>query len=165
MIEALLFAATLSTGSARAQGYQTPNSTIGPSVGLPWLIGGRGEAWFADELSVELGAGTLGQVGDGFGMDAALRWRPDALCFGCEARTLLTLGVGVGSTIEPAPGFDGPWQFAVGPDLVATFIYWFGPTYGLAISARGGAGAGWEGTAIDEPSFAPWAFGTVGLAF
>jgi hypothetical protein len=162
---ALLAVAALSEAEAQSQGYQSPNSTIGASVGTPWLVGGRGEAWFADELSAEIGAGTLGAVGDGFGLDAAVRWRPDGLCFGCTSRALLTLGIGIGGTIEPAPEFDGPWQFAVGPDVAATFVYWFGPTYGLAISARGGVGPGWTGDVFDELTPEPWAFGTLGLAF
>ena len=76
------------------------------------LIGGRGEAWFADELSAELGAGTLGEVGDGFGVDTAVRWRPDILCIGCEYRVAVSFGVGIGGTITPDPQFDGPWAFA-----------------------------------------------------
>lgn len=169
MIPSLLLVAL--AGEAQAQsarsgtGYQPPNSTLGASVGTPWLVGGRGEAWFADELSAEIGAGTFGAVEDGFGLDLAVRWRPDGLCLGCDRRALVTIGLGLGGTIEPAPGFDGPWQFAAGPDLAVTFVYWFGPTYGLAISARGGGGPGWTGDRFDELTPTPWAFGTLGLAF
>ena len=148
-----------------ALAYEPPNSTLGVSVGTPWLVGGRGEAWFADELSAELGGGTLGDVGTGFGLDTAVRWRPDVLCLGCEYRVSVTFGVGIAGLVEPAPGFDGPWAFAVGPDLIGTFVYWFSPTYGLALSARGGAGPGWVGDDFDAITLRPWAFGTVGLAF
>ena len=148
-----------------ALAWEPPNSTLGVSGGTPWLVGARGEAWFADELSAEVGAGTLGEVGEGFGVDTAVRWRPDLLCFGCEYRVALSLGVGIGGLVEPDLQLDGPWAFAVGPDLAATFVYWFSPTYGLAVSARGGIGAGWSGDAFDEIAPRPWAFGTIGLAF
>ena len=148
-----------------ASAYEPPNSTLGVSVGTPWLIGGRGEAWFADELSAELGAGTLGEVGNGFGLDTAVRWRPDILCFGCEFRLQLTFGIGIGALVVPDLELDGPWAFAVGPDLAGTFVYWFGPTYGLAISARAGMGAGWVGDDFSELTPKPWAWGTIGLAF
>lgn len=153
------------TSVAMAQGYQRPNSLVGPSVGSPWLVGGRGEAWYADELTAEIGAGALGAIGDGLGVDMALRWRPDGLCFGCESRTLLTIGVGVGGIIEPVLTFDGPWSFAAGPDLALTGVYWLSPTYGLALSLRGGAGYGWTGTAFDDYTIVPWGFATIGLAF
>ncbi|MEZ4238691.1 MAG: hypothetical protein R3F59_21575 [Myxococcota bacterium] len=165
MIPLMLFAALPAWARDTGVGYQPPNSTLGVSGGTPWLVGARGEAWFADELSGEIGGGTLGEVDDNFGVDFAVRWRPDALCFGCESRALLTFGVAVAALIEPAPGFEGPWDFAVGPDLAATFVYWFGPTYGLAISARGGVGAGWTGDVFDEVTPRPWGFGTLGLAF
>lgn len=146
-------------------GYQTPNSTIGASVGTPWLVGGRGEAWYADELTAEVGAGALGTVGEGLGVDVALRWRPDALCFGCTSRALATIGVGLGGTIEPVLTFDGPWTFAAGPDLAVTGVYWLSPTYGLALSLRGGGGWRWTGTALADGGVGPWGFATLGLAF
>jgi hypothetical protein len=149
---------------AEIQDHQSPNSTIGASVGSPYLLGGHGEAWLADEASVEVGAGALGGV-EPFGFDATLRWRPDILCLACGRRALVTLGVGVGTVVVPSVGFEGPWSFAAGPDLAATAVYWMSPAVGLALSVHGGIGPGWEGTAFDEITVAPWGFATAGLAF
>ncbi|MEQ1507821.1 MAG: hypothetical protein ABMB14_36670 [Myxococcota bacterium] len=157
------------TGAAFAQGYQPPNSTIGPAVGYPWLIGGRGEAWFGDEITGELGAGTGsltdGADGDGLGVDLTFRWRPDALCFGCESRVQASFGVGLTGLVTPDLALDGPWGVTVGPDLAMTALYWFSPTYGIALTIHGGAGAGWLGDDFDAVEVRPWGFATVGLAF
>lgn len=145
-------------------GHQQPNSTLGVSIGSPSLIGGHGEAWLADELSIEIGAGALGSV-EPFSFDATVRWRPDILCLACGHRALVTIGIGVGSVIVPSVGFEGPWSFAVGPDLAATGVYWMSPAVGLALSLHGGVGPRWEGTAFDALEVGPWGFATVGLAF
>lgn len=147
-----------------ALAYQPPNSTLGASLGYPSLVGGRGEAWLADELSAEIGAGTLGAA-DPFGFDLTFRWRPDILCLACDKRALVTFGIGVGSTIIPPVGFEGPWAFAVGPDLAATAVYWLSPSLGLSLSAHGGVGPGWVGDALDEITVTPWGFGSFGLGF
>ena len=155
--------------SAHAQNYQSPNSTVGVSAGTPWLLSLRGEAWFANEASFEIGVGSLGAVDQRLGFDYALRWRPDFACLGCETRALATFGLGVGGTIASTLAFDGavddPWGWAVGPDLAVTGTYWLSPTIGLMLSGRGGVGAAWLGSEFDaiEPGF--WAFGTGGLAF
>lgn len=157
--------------SAYAQNYQSPNSTVGVSVGTPWLVSVRGEAWFADEASFELGVGALGRAESQVGLDWALRWRPDFACLGCESRALVTFGLGVGGTVQSDLSFDGgaafddPWGFAVGPDLAATFAWWLSPTMGLTLGARGGVGAAWAGSDLDVIEPGSWAFLTGGLAF
>jgi hypothetical protein len=145
--------------------FQPPNSIIGVSVGYPWLIGGRGEAWFADEGSVELGAGTAGDVGDTLGTDWAVRWRPDFACLNCGEQILVTFGLGLGGLVVPDLQLDGPWEFAVGPDLVATGVLWFSTTVGFQLSGRVGIGPGWVGDEFDAIEAKPWAFLTAGLAF
>ncbi|MEQ1570673.1 MAG: hypothetical protein ABMA64_33905 [Myxococcota bacterium] len=144
-----------------AVAYQPPNSTLSASAGTPWLVGGRGEAWYADELSIEVGAG-IDDPGP-VGIDAALRWRPDAICVACDRRAMLTFGVGVGAVLHPDFAFEDPLPWAVGPDAIATFVYWFSPAYGLAISGRGGAGPRFAGTSLDGVE--PWGFGAIGIAF
>lgn len=147
-----------------ARAYQPPNSTLSASIGYPALLSGRGEAWLADELSVEIGAGALGEV-DPFGFDTSIRWRPDLLCFACGQRALVTLGFGAGGVINPPVGFDGPWAFAAGPDVAVTAIYWFSPVVGLSLSAHGGVGPGFVGDDFGDVSVEPWGFGGLGLAF
>jgi hypothetical protein len=147
-----------------AAAFDSPNSTVGASGGYPWLVGGRAEAWFADELSFELGAGALGEA-DPLGVDLTFRWRPDVLCFACGGRALVTLGIGVTGLVRPDFELEDPWAWAVGPDVAATFVYWFNPAYGLMVGAHGGAGPGFVGDAFDDPSVEPWVFGTFGLAF
>lgn len=157
----LIFAST----AFAQQGYPSPNSTLGVSVGTPWLLGGRAEAWFADEASFEAGAGTLGAIGDGLGVDWAIRWRPDFVCIACDQRVQGSFGVGVGGLVTPDFTFDGPWAFAVGPDLVGTFVFWIDTKIGLQASGRAGVGAGWVGDDFSEVAAEPWLFLTVGMAF
>src|SRR5688500_4087670 len=141
----------LLVSTAFGQGYQPPNSTVGAGIGLPWLVSVRGEAWFADEGSFQLGVGTLGQIEQRLGLDWALRWRPDFACVGCDGRVLGTFGAGVGGTvasdIDLAGGsaFDDAWGFAAGPDLAGTFTYWMTNTAGLMATGNGGVGAAWAG--------------------
>jgi len=161
----------LAAGAAYAQGYQSPNSTVGVGVGTPWLASVRGAAWVGDEVSFDLGVGTLGLVDQNLGFDTAAHWRPDFACFGCEGRVLATVGLGVGGIVTSdidlsgGPAFDDPWAFAVGPDLVATGTYWLTPTIGLMASGRVGIGAAWVGDDFSEIGAGTWAFLTAGLAF
>src|SRR5205085_678083 len=130
------------------QNYQSPNATVGVSVGTPWLVSVRGESWFADEASFEIGVGSFGAADSLIGLDYAIRWRPDFACFGCETRVLGTFGLGLGGTItsdidlDGGSAFDDPWGWAVGPDLAGTFTYWLSPTIGLTLTGRGGGGRG-----------------------
>src|SRR5687767_13848408 len=101
----------LFAAAALAQGYRSPNSTVGVSVGTPWLVSLRGEAWVGDEASFEVGVGTLGAVDQQIGLDWAIRWRPDFACFGCDGRVLATLGVGVGGLVTSDLALDGGSAF------------------------------------------------------
>lgn len=148
-----------------AYAWQPPNSTLGASVGLPNTLGGHGEAWFADELSLAVGAGTTMDPPKDtpMGMDAAFRWHPEPLCLLCDRRAMVTLAVGAGCVVLPDVQLDAPWDWAVGPELSATFVYWFSPAYGLSVTANGGGGPALHGTQMDGAR--PWMFGTLGLAF
>jgi len=149
--------------TASAQDYQAPNTLLWASVGSPWLLGVRGEAWMADQVSFELGGGGLGPDAT-LGFDWAARWRPDPLCINCGNRDLITLGVGPGGWVIP-PIDDDAWGLAVGGDLGANYVHWFTPTFGFTLSARGGVGAGWVDLAFDDAELAWWAFGGAGMTF
>ena len=161
----------LAAAAQAQQGYQSPNSTLGVGVGTPWLVSVRGEAWVGDEASFEVGVGALGAVDPDLGLDWAVRWRPDFGCFGCSGRVLVTLGAGVGGlvtsdlSLDGGSAFDEPWGFAVGPDLAATFTYWFTPTMGFMLSGRAGIGGAWVGDDLSVIEPTPWAFLTAGLSF
>jgi len=149
--------------------YQVPNTVVGLSfgtVGTP-VLGVRGEAWFADEGSFELGANALlaSDVDDVLVADWAIRWRPDFACLNCGEQVLVTFGLGLGGLVAPDLELDGPWSFAVGPDLVATGVVWFSTNVGFQLSGRFGIGPGWEGDNFDEIEATPWAFLSLGLAF
>jgi len=148
---------------AFAEDFQPPNSLVWAAAGTPWLVSGRGEAWLADQASVELGVGGLGPD-DVLGFDWAIRWRPDPLCIRCGERDLVTLGIGPGGLVVPS--FDGgAWSTAVGGDLGVNYVHWLSPTLGLTISGRAGVGASFvdlDFSAV-EPAF--WAFGGAGVAF
>lgn len=154
--------------TSMAVAHQPPNSVLGVTVGATadgaFGLGGRGEAWIADEVSVELGMTTDPDFA-GFGADLALRWRPDALCFACDRRVLATFGVGIAGSTVPDVKLASPWPWAVGPDVVGTVVYWLSPTYGLALSLRGGGGPRFVGDALDAAEPAGWGFATLGLAF
>lgn len=148
--------------------FQQPNSVLGVTVGAgpegEVELGGRGEAWLADELSVELGVTTPTTL-DRWTADAAVRWRPDVLCLACEERALVSFGVGVGGFVVPDVTLEGPWSWTVGPDLAATFVYWAAPSMGLSVCARGGFGGRVVGEAIDDAALTGWGYASVGLAF
>jgi hypothetical protein len=154
--------------STAAFAFQPPNTWFGVTAGASpagVVFGARGEAWLYDEVSVELGAATDADL-DALHADLAFRWRPDGLCFGCDGRTQVTFGVGLAGFTTPDLQLDGPWAWAVGPDLVGTFVQWLGPAQGLTVSLRGGGGAAAVGDPRDsalEPT--GWVFGSVGLAF
>ncbi len=61
-------------------------------IGLPNLVFASIEIYVAREWTVELGAGTglLPPIFEG-----AVRYRPEAMCWGCGGRNSLSLGVGV----------------------------------------------------------------------
>jgi hypothetical protein len=128
-------------------------------------VGGRGEAWLAEGVSGELGAGTLGEVGDAVGFDWALRWRPDFACLNCGEQVLATFGLGVGGLVVPDFQLEDPWELAVGPDLAATGVVWLSKRVGIHLTGRVGVGPGWLGTDFSTVEVKPWAFLTAGLAF
>ena len=144
--------------------FPWPNSMIGFSVGTPWLVGGRAEAWLADTVSGELGAGTLGAVED-VGFDFAIRWRPDFACLNCGERVLATIGLGIGGLVVPDFQLEDPWELAVGPDLSASGIVWLSSRVGIHLTGRAGVGPGWVWTDFSEVEARPWAFLSTGLAF
>jgi hypothetical protein len=158
----------LLVASASAQSPESdfpwPNSMIGFSVGTPWLVGGRAEAWLADAVSGELGAGTLGEVED-IGFDWAIRWRPDFACLNCGEQVLATFGVGIGGLVVPDLQLEDPWELAVGPDLSVSGIVWVSSRVGFHLTGRAGVGPGWVGTDFSEIEARPWAFLSTGLAF
>jgi len=149
--------------SASAQDFQSPNSLLWASVGSPWLVGARGEAWFADQASFEVGGGGLGPDAS-LGFDWAIRWRPDPLCINCGERDLVTIGLGPGGWVIP-PIDDDQWGLSVGGDLGVNYVHWLSPTLGLTVSGRGGVGAGWVDLDVSDASLAWWAFGGAGVAF
>lgn len=156
----------LAVSSALGQDYQSPNSVVGVGAGTPSLLSVRGEAWFAEEATFELGIG----VPQGFDVasptaDVALRWRPDIACINCGGRVLANFGIGAGSVFGPQDGFGGPWAFAVGPDVAGTGVYWLSSQLGLQVSLRGGFGPAWVGTDFDAIDTAGWFMGSAGLAF
>jgi hypothetical protein len=156
----------LAASAAFGQSYQSPNSMVGVSVGTPSLVSLRGEAWVAREASFELGVGAPQDFDfEQLDLDVAIRWRPSIACINCGGRVLGTFGLGVGSVMGPEAGFDGPWAFAVGPDLVGSGVYWLSSQIGVQLSLRGGYGAAWTGTDFDQVGGAGWFFGTLGLAF
>ncbi len=166
----------LATTALAAPSFSMPNSTVGVSVGGPAFMWVRGEAWYARDLSVEVGGGvplaTLeswfsgeGSSGEPARFDAAARWRPRSLCFGCGRAAMATLGFGVGTVVTPNVELVGPWRYAVGPDLVGTAVFWFSPTVGLQVTGRIGGGPEWEGSSLGDPTARLWGFGTVGFAF
>jgi hypothetical protein len=149
----------------QGSGFQSPNSILAVSVGSPTLLSIRGSAWLGDEIEGELGVGA-DQFDDlVLGFDYALRWRPDFACFGCGERVLVTIGLGIGGTVVPPPGFDGPWAFSAGPDLAANLVGWVSPTVGLQLGVRGGIGPAWVGTEFGEFEVEPWGFVSAGVAF
>jgi hypothetical protein len=148
-----------------ALAFDPPNSTVSVSAGLggeALALGVRGEAWLGDELSGELGVTTDPDFAI-FGADLALRWRPDIVCIACDRRALGTFGIGVGGFLTPDLQLEDPWQWAVGPDAIATFVYWFDTAHGLTVSVRGGGGPKFNGTEMDGA--AGWGIGSVGFAF
>ncbi|MCB9673381.1 MAG: hypothetical protein H6734_28215 [Alphaproteobacteria bacterium] len=145
--------------------WKDPNALVGVSVGTPNLVSVRGAMWIGDEAEVEAGVG-LPDPADPFpAADLAFRWRPDFACIGCGGRVLGTFGVGVGGLVTPPPDFDGPWAFAVGPDLAANLVWWASNKWGLQVGGRVGFGPAWVGTDFDAIEVKPWAFLTLGAAF
>ena len=173
--------ATSAVSPSFAQGLEAPaaplgpNSLLGVSVGSPAFVSVRGETWFSAGGTVELGGGVPlatvqawlnGNSAEESAMfDLALRWRPRSLCFGCGDRALLTLGFGIGGTVEPTPDFVGAWTYAAGPDVAVSGVVWASPTLGFHLTGRVGGGPSWVGTDLEELEPALWAFGTLGIAF
>ncbi len=154
-------------GAALAEegGWQAPNSVVGVAVGTPTTWSVRGQAWFADEGEGELGVGVADLDDPNVAFDWAVRWRPDFACIGCGERVLVTIGLGAGGLVTPPPGWEGPWAFAVGPDLGANGVFWMSNKVGLELGGRVGFGPGWVGTDFDTAAVEPWAFLSLGLAF
>jgi len=149
--------------SASAQDFQAPNSLLWGAVGTPWLVSGRGEAWMADQVSFELGAGGLGPDAS-LGFDWAIRWRPDPLCINCGERDLVTIGIGPGGLVVPPLDQDN-WGLAAGGDLGVNYVHWMSPTLGLTVSGRAGLGAQWPDLDFGDAELGFWAFGGAGVAF
>jgi len=146
----------------KADDFPSPNTLLWGSVGQPWLASVRGEAWFSDEATGELGVGGFGD--DTLGLDWAIRWRPDVLCFGCGGADLLTIGIGPGGLVAPPVDRDD-WGITAGGDLGLAYVHWLSKKTGLTVAARGGAGAAFTDLNVDQAGFGWWAFGGVGLAF
>jgi len=142
--------------------YPSPNTLLWASAGTPWLASVRGEAWLADEVTGELGLGGLGD--DTLGVDWAIRWRPERLCFGCGGSDLLTIGVGPGGLVAP-PIDREDWGLAVGGDLSIAYVHWLSKKTGFTVAGRGGAGAAFVDTDLQGAELGYWAFGGAGLAF
>jgi hypothetical protein len=157
-----LFLLMLPSVSA-AQDYPTPNTLLWGAVGEPWLVSAKAEGWLGEAFTGEVGVGGLG-LDATIGFDWALRWRPDALCFGCGHCDLLTIGIGPGGLVAPPINWDD-WRFAAGGDLGLAYVHWLSPKTGVTVAAHGGAGAGWVDLNIAESSFQWWGFGGLGLAF
>lgn len=164
----LMVAMGLLAGTAQAQelaevtDFQPPNTLVWASVGQPWVLSVRGEAWLADEITGELGVGGLGD--DALGLDWAIRWRPDALCIGCGGSDLLTIGLGPGGLVAPPVERDD-WGVVLGGDLGVAYVHWLSKKTGLTVAGRGGAGAAFVDADIGNSELGWWAFGGVGLAF
>jgi hypothetical protein len=154
--------ATTEASAQEAPDYPSPNTLLWASVGTPWLASVRGEAWLADEVTGELGVGGFGD--DTLGLDWAIRWRPEFLCFGCGGSDLLTIGIGPGGLVAPPVDRDD-WGVAVGGDLGIAYVHWLSKQTGLTVAGRGGAGAAFVDADIQGAGFGWWGFGGVGLAF
>lgn len=160
MLVALLLAAP-------AHAWEPPNALVGVGIGAPWGVSVRGEAFLAEQVSGELGVGLNDFSLDTPMADWALRWRPDLVCFGCDQKLQASLGIGIGGTVrvDPEEGFAGTWSLGVGPDLVASGVYWFSSNAGLQLTGRVGFGPTLltDGFAVDVVE--PWAMISAGLAF
>lgn len=161
MLSVLLMSAALA--SPPAAGWHRPNTLLGVG-GSPWGLSVRGETWLATEITGELGVGLRDFDPEQPVGDWALRWRPRFACFGCGERLLATLGVGVGGTILPDLS-GGPWGLGLGPDLVATGIWWASPGTGLQVSARAGFGPVITTDRFEVDVVEPWFALSGGVAF
>lgn len=160
MLPALLTAAAL---AASPTGWHRPNSLVGVGVS-PQGPSVRGEAWLATEITGELGVGLRDFDTERPMGDWALRWRPRFACFGCGERLLATLGVGVGGTVLPDLS-GGPWGLGLGPDVVATGIWWASRSTGVQVSARAGFGPVVSTDGFEVDVVEPWFTLSAGLAF
>jgi hypothetical protein len=88
----LLVALTLSAAAQTSD----PVLALGVGVGLPNLLGARGEVFVSDQATVVFGAGTGITP---FAAEVGARWRPTALCAGCEGGHHTRLSLGLGGTL------------------------------------------------------------------
>lgn len=162
----LTVAAALS-GVAHAEDFQSPNTLLTAAVGRPWLVSARAEAWIGDGVTGEVGVGALGDgaAWEGLiGVDWAIRWRPDALCFGCGSRNLLSVGVGPGGWVVPPLERDGV-GLAAGGDLGLAYVHWLTRQTGFTVSGKVGGGAGWQDLEVADAAGVWWAYLGAGVAF
>lgn len=144
--------------------WQRPNVMVGVGVGRPALVSVRFETWLSSQFSTEVGFGLPELDFDELAADIVIRYRPDALCFGCGERQLLTIGFGIGAVGVADRSFDA-WQLALGPDVAVTGVHWFTPQLGAHATVRAGFGPELTGPGVEVEAVDWWSFGVVGLSF
>jgi hypothetical protein len=122
--------------SPESAGYGRPWFIIKLGIGLPTLIGADIEVYVHDRWTVEGGVG-FGIAGLTF--MGAVRWRPEATCWGCRGKNVFSIGFG----LEGHAGFPSD-QKVVAALLVASadafYLHRFAEHFGWVIGLKAGLG-------------------------
>jgi len=135
-------------------------------VGIPDLVGGRLEVLLPRvPVTVEAGVSVNGLIGNVLAL--AVKARPDATCWGCQGKSMFSIGFGVEANyILHSPKKDA---MIVAGVVDMFYLYRFVEHFGLMAGLRGGLGLGWDidkiGGLRKAPEFSMLAMLYMGIAF
>ena len=115
--------------------WEHPWVVLKLGLGSPGNVNASAEVLLTWNFAFELGAGAgLGANA----IEAGLRWRPSATCWGCRGANLFTLGFGA-MVYELTRG-SGPWDVLPTVGVDGFYAHRFRRHFGLVVGTRAGIG-------------------------
>jgi hypothetical protein len=129
--------------------WEHPWVVLKLGLGTPGNINLGVEVQATQNFALEVGAAAgLGANA----LEAGLRWRPDATCWGCRGANLFTLGFGaMGYALTRG---NGQWDLMPALDVDAFYAHRFARHFGIIVGTRLGLGlyvSGYNGAAGLQP--------------
>lgn len=118
-----------------ARDWNHPWVIVKAAIGVPGNINAIVEVYVGDTITIEVGAGT-GLAAHVF--TGAIRWRPEATCWGCKGRNAFSVGfglVGLGAT----PNYTR-WEGMIAAEADAFYMHRFVEHFGLVVGLKTGVG-------------------------
>ncbi len=115
--------------------YGHPYFIVKAGIGLPALVNAEIEVYITSNITVEGGVG--GSLG-GTIFTGALKWRPDATCFGCNGSNMFSIGFGVENQSSTGASTRNEVIFLGTVD--AMYVHRFAEHFGWVIGLKLGGG-------------------------